>query len=596
MAVSRIFDLLDNYDNFPDVKIAFAEKLDGKWERYSPQQYKETSIHFAIGLLALGVKKGDKIASISINCPQWNFIDMGIALIGAIHVPLYPSFSDKELKYVLSHAEPVLLLVSDSQIFEPVKSAISDVLTLKNIYTFMEVTGLKNWEIIIKLGESEKELYFNKLQSVMKEIKPDDLATIIYTSGTTGISKGVMLSHDNLITNAIAVARRQHLKTGAEILSFLPLCHVYERMINYQYQYLGISLYYAENMNMIADNLKELKLDGFTAVPRIFEKIYEKLVIEGRKLSWFPRQIFFRALNLALEYKINGNTFFYNIQHKLFDKLVYSKWRNALGGKISCAGVGGAACRPNLIRLFWAAGIPVYEGYGLTETSPIISVNYGKPESSHLNKTLKIGSTGKILENVKVKIGDDGEILVKGPNVMKGYYKDTEKSKSVFDENGWFRTGDIGLIDNEGFLVITGRKKDLFKTSWGKYIAPQYIEYIFRKSFLIGHIMVIGENRKFTSAVISPDFQHLYDWCRQHNINYENNIDLINIPRILALYSKEISIINKTLGRSERIKTFRLVSELWSPETGELTPTQKLKRKNIFEKYSDLIEKMYSQI
>lgn len=593
MGITRIFDLLDNYDNYPEVKIAFSDKRKGRWINISPEEYKLKSTFFAYGLLALGIKKGDKIATVINNCPEWNIIDMGISLVGAVHVPIYPSFSEKEFEYVLDHSESKIFIVEDDQIYEVFKNVLIKFDSSIKKFSIKEIQEINSWETITELGYKSKLLLGDKLEQIKIRILPDDLATIIYTSGTTGLSKGVMLSHNNLISNVIAVAGRQHLKSGSKILSFLPLCHVYERMVNYQYQFLGISIFYGENMNKIAENLKELKLDGFTAVPRVFEKIYEKIIIKAEELPQLSRKIFFNAISFALNYKIGYNSIWYKIGHKFYDFMVFSKWRKAIGGKIRCAGVGGASCRPGLIQLFWAAGIPVYEGYGLTETSPIIAVNYGIPESKDLFKTIKIGTTGKILDNVKVKISSDGEILCKGPGVMKAYFKDPLRTNSVFDEEGWFCTGDIGTVDRENFLTITGRKKDLFKTSWGKYVAPQHMEDIFRGSMFIDQILVVGENRKYPSAIISPDFRHLKYWCKRQNINVVHNSDLINITRVIARYRKEISIINKNFGKAERIKGFRLVCCKWSTETGELSPTQKLRRNFILEKYHDLIEEIY---
>lgn len=594
MSVTRIFDLLDNYDNYPDLKIAFADKRKAKWVNVSPEEYNKKSTLFAYGLLALGVKKGDKIATVINNCPEWNIIDMGISLAGGVHVPVYPTFSEKEFEYVLKHSESKILIVADYKLYKVFENVIGNVESLIKILSVKDLKEADSWETIIELGQNSEQLLADKLEQIKVEINPDDLATIIYTSGTTGLSKGVMLSHKNIISNVIAVANRQHLKSGSRILSFLPLCHVYERMVNYQYQFLGASIYYGESMNKIAENLKELKVDGFTAVPRVFEKIYEKILARGEELPPLSKRIFFNSISFASKYKIGNKSIWYKIGQKYYDILVYSKWRKAIGGKVRCAGVGGASCRPGLLRLFWAAKIPVYEGYGLTETSPIIAVNYGIPESGDLYKTTKIGTTGKVLDGVNVKISDDGEILCKGPGVMKAYFKDPDRTSSSFDEEGWFYTGDIGAVDSENFLTITGRKKDLFKTSWGKYVAPQYMEDIFRESMFIDQILVMGENRKFPSAIISPDFRHLKYWCKRQNINAISNSELIIFPRVIARYRKEISIINKNFGKAERIKGFRLVSDIWSTETGELSPTHKLRRNLILQKYNNKVEDIYS--
>ena len=488
MTVTRIFDLLDNFDSYPDTNCSFSDKREGSWVNLSPKEYKKQSLFFASGLISFGITKGDKIATVINNCSEWNIIDMGISLVGAVHVPLYPSFSDKEFEYILKHSEAKILIIGEYQLFEPLENIIRNIKQFCDVYSIENINGAENWKIIIDLGKKSEKLHEQTLKQLKLEINADDLATIIYTSGTTGISKGVMLSHNNLISNALAVASRQHLESGSRILSFLPLCHVYERMVNYQYQFLGISIIYGEGMNKIAENLKETRVDGFTAVPRVFEKIYEKILIKGEELHPILRGIFFGALSHAMKFELGNNSVWFKIVQKFYDILVYSKWRKAIGGKIRVAGVGGASCRSDLLRLFWTAKIPVYEGYGLTETSPIITVNYGIPESGNLFKTLKLGSTGKVLNNVEVKLSNEGEILCKGPGVMKGYFKDSIGTDTVFDKEGWFYTGDIGSFDSEGFLSVTGRKKDLFKTSWGKYVAPQHMEDVFRASLFIDQI------------------------------------------------------------------------------------------------------------
>jgi long-chain acyl-CoA synthetase len=424
-----------------------------------------------------------------------------------------------------------------------------------------------------------------------KSVKPDDIASIIYTSGTTGLSKGVMLTHHNFLSNVVATSPRLPLIAGDITLSFLPLCHVLERMVNYIFQYTGMTIYYAESMATIGDNIRELKVHAFCAVPRVLETVYNKIIAKGKDLSGIKKHLFFWAVNLGLRYEFNGkNGFFYSIQLKIARKLIFSKWLEALGGEMKLIVSGGAALQPRLARVFWAAGIPVLEGYGLTETSPVISVNhFQKPNS------VRFGSVGPILENVQIVIAEDGEILMKGPNLMKGYYKDPELTAEAIDENGWFHTGDIGLIDKDKFLVITDRKKEIFKMSSGKYIAPQVIENKVKESFFIEQAMIVGENEKFVSALISPNFSFLHDWCSRHKIHFENNQALISMPEVISRYQKEINVINKQLGDFEQIKRFRLVEEQWGSQTGELSPTLKLRRKILYDRYQSVLEEIFGK-
>jgi long-chain acyl-CoA synthetase len=508
--------------------------------------------------------------------------------VGIVHVPLYPTISLDEYKYILTHSDVKAVIISDKQLYAKLEKLIGTIPAITKVYIFNEVEGVANWNEIIALGEQNEAHFKTRFNEIKDTIKPEDLATIIYTSGTTGTAKGVMLSHRNLVTNFISTSKIQPLKYGHKVLSFLPLCHTYERMMNYHYQYLGISIYYAENMGTIAADLTEIKADGFTAVPRVLEKIYGKIVAQGKDLPWLKKEIFQWALKLGSRYELNGqNGKFYELKLKIADKLVFSKWRAAIGGRIQVVVSGGAALQPLLSRIFWAADIKVVEGYGLTETSPVIAVGYP------FWPKIKFGTVGPILEGVEVKFDEEGEILVKGPNVMMGYYKDPEYTKQVFDEEGWFHTGDIGMMVDGEFLKITDRKKEIFKLSSGKYVAPQLIENKFKESIFIEQIMVVGENEKFASALISPNFNYLHFWASKYKIHYRDNEELIKKTLVIERIQREVDLVNKELGDHEKIKRFRLVCEEWSPQSGELSPTLKLRRNIIYKKYDHILREIF---
>ncbi|MDD3665207.1 MAG: long-chain fatty acid--CoA ligase, partial [Bacteroidales bacterium] len=587
MSVTRTFYLLERYrDQFikPDV---LAAKKDGEWIKYSTQDYIDFSWWFASGLLELGYNKGDKIITVSNNRPEWNFVDMGMALVGVVHVPVYPTIGPDEYLHILEHSDARSIIISDRLLLNKIRPVLENVKTLEAVYTFNNLEAETNWSEIVESGRINFKKNKPIIEDISGNIRPEDIVTLIYTSGTTGTPKGVMLSHQNLVTNFIATSKVQPLDHRHKVLSFLPLCHVYERMMNYHFQYRGISIYYAENLGTVSNNLKEIKADGFNSVPRLLEKVYDKIVATGKDLPGIKKRIFFWALNLGLRYELSGRSFWYDWQRSLADKLVYKKWREALGGEIKIIVSGGSALQPRLARLFWAAGMRVMEGYGLTETAPVIAVSW--PDYPNL----KFGTVGPVLEGVEVKFDDDGEILVKGPNVMKGYYKDPEATSNVIDEDGWFHTGDVGYLDEGKFLKITDRKKEMFKLSAGKYIAPQSIENKFKESIFIEQIMVVGENEKFASALISPNFNHLHFWASKHKIHYRDNEELINLPEVLKRMSLEVEKVNKTLGSHEQIKRFRMVCEEWSPQTGGLSPTLKLKRNVISRKYHHILEEIY---
>ncbi|MEA3317388.1 MAG: long-chain fatty acid--CoA ligase [Bacteroidota bacterium] len=590
MEITRTFDLLKLYKEKHIKDDVLAGKKNGEWIKYSSKDYINYSNLISYGLLALGFKKGDKIATISNNQPEWNFVDMGLAQIGIIHVPIYPTISTEDYKYILKHSDVKAIFISNKLILNKIESVAKKQNSIKKIYSFEEINGIDNWKDVLKAGEENKDKYENQVKEIKAEISKDDLVSIIYTSGTTGNSKGVMLSHNNLISNAIACSNVNDRGFNHRTLSFLPLSHVYERMMNYNFQYTGVSIYYAENLGTISRDLKDVKPHIFNTVPRLLEKVYDGIIGKGRNLPRIKRIIFFWAVKLGLRYRLqNKHRYFYNFKLQIARKLIFSKWQEALGNKDMIIVSGGAALQKRLERIFWAAGIPVFQGYGLTETSPVIAVNNQK------SYIVKFGTVGKLLKDVNVKINHDGEILSKGPNTMLGYYKEPKLTAEIIDKDGWLHTGDIGEIDKEGFLTITDRKKEMFKTSAGKYIAPQVIENKIKESFFIEQAMVIGENEKFASALLSPNFEFLHDWCSKHKIQYHDNKELINVPEVVSRFQKEVTNINKQLGDTERINRFRLVCEEWSPQTGELSPTQKLKRNVVLNKYEHIIAEIYQR-
>ncbi len=589
MEITRTFELLDRYKElFSHKTDALAGKQNGEWIRYSAKEYIQNANWVSYGLLALGFKKGDKIATISNNRPEWNFMDLGMARIGIIHVPIYPTIGSEEYDYILKHSQVKAVIFSTQLIWNKIKTIVEKQKSIEKIFSFNEIEGISSWKEIVNEGKKNETKFLEQVNEIKAGIDTHDMVTLIYTSGTTGNPKGVMLSHNNLITNFISTSKAHGLGHEHRTLSFLPLCHVYERMMNYHFQYKGISIYYAENLGTITTDIKEVKPHIFNTVPRLLEKVYDGIIGKGKNLPYLQKQVFFWAVNLGLKYKINRkNRPFYNPQLKIARKLVFNKWKEALGGEDMLIVSGGAALQERLAKIFWAAGMPVLEGYGLTETSPVIAVNHYTPLKC------KFGTVGPVLENVEVKIAEDGEILCKGPNIMLGYYKEPELTKEAIDNEGYFHTGDIGMLDDEGYLKITDRKKEMFKTSGGKYVAPQVVENKLKESFFIDQLMVIGENEKFASALISPNFKFLHDWCSIHKVQYRDNKELVHLPEVTARYQKEINKYNQELGETEKIKRFRLVCEEWSPQTGELSPTQKLKRNVVYEKYKDIIAEIY---
>jgi long-chain acyl-CoA synthetase len=586
MEVTRLFDLLPFYkNNFKPKDDVLAGKEGGKWVKYSIDQYIEAATNISYGLLYLGIKPGDKIATISNNRPEWNFLDMGILQIGAVHVPIYPTISESDYKYILTHAEVKFVFISGKEIMRKIEHILPEIPAIQGVFTIKPIDEVRLLDELIELGRSNPQP--EKVAALKAGITPNDLATLIYTSGTTGFPKGVMLTHQNILSNVMGVRHIFPVDESCKGLSYLPLCHVYERMDNYTYHYLGMSVYYAENMGTIADNIREVRPEIFTTVPRLLEKVYDKIIAKGSQLKGFKKALFFWAASLANRYELEGKGWLYLAQLRLADKLVFTKWREALGGRVRVIVSGGAALQPRLAKIFTAAGIPILEGYGLTETSPVIAINT-------LEKGGRMfGTVGKPLSNVEVRIAADGEILARGSNIMMGYYKESEMTSQAIEPDGWFHTGDVGKLEPEGHLRITGRKKEIFKTSLGKYISPQLLENKFKESPFIDGIIIFGENQKYAAALVVPDFVHLRSWCEHKGIEFSSDKEMIKNPLIKKRFRKEINHFNKFFGNTEQIQNFELIDHELSIETGELTANLKLKRSYILDKYREEIERLF---
>ncbi len=586
MEVTRIFDLPPRYKNkFKPKDDAVAGKEDGEWKKYSIDHYIETANNISYAFLKLGVKKGDKIATITQNRPEWNFLDTGILQIGAVHVPIYPTISESDYKYILKHAEVKFVFVAGKELLAKIEHILPDIPSIEGVYTFKKMEKVKHLQELIDLGKDNPAQ--EKVKEINPTIQPDDVATLIYTSGTTGNPKGVMLTHNNIISQVLALYHIFPIDETCKCISYLPVSHVYERTNLYIFQYLGLSIYYAENMGTIADNLKEIKPEILTTVPRLLEKVYDKIIAKGRKLTGVKKSLFFWAVDLGLNYEETGKSRFYKIQLKLANKLIFNKWREGLGNNMRVIVSGGAALQPRLAKVFTAGQIEILEGYGLTETSPVIAVNTFEPGGR------KFGTVGKPLKNVDVKIAEDDEILCKGPSVMKGYFKEPEMTKEAIDENGWFHTGDLGRLEPEEHLTITGRKKAIFKTAMGKYISPEHIENKIVESPFVDAAFVVGENQKFAAALIVPDIAHLKSWCAVKGISYSSNSEMINHEEVKKRFKKEVNEINKDFGAYEQIKKYMLMEEEWTIQTRELTANLKLRRKFICEKYKEVIEDLF---
>lgn len=586
--ISRLFDFPyfqeENY-SIPD---SLVTKYNGEWKKTSTKEYIEKANAISRALLRLGIRKNDKIAIISSNNrTEWHIMDIGILQIGAQNVPIYPTISEEDYQYVLDHSEASYCFVSDSEVLQKVNLIKQNVPNLIEVYSFDQIENCKNWNELLILGIDNSNQ--PEVEERKNQVETNDLATIIYTSGTTGRPKGVMLSHQNIVSNVLGSAPRIPFEAGkSRAMSFLPICHIFERMVVYLYQYYGVAIYFGESIDKIGENIKEVKPTVITAVPRLVEKVYDKIFAKGVELKGIKRKLFFWAINLGFKYEPYGrNGWWYELQLSVARKLIFSKWKEGLGGNLDLLVSGSAALQPRLARIFAAAQMPVVEGYGLTETSPVIAVNDMR------NNGFKVGTVGKIIDNVEVKIAEDGEILCKGPNIMLGYYKDQELTNNVIIDD-FFHTGDIGEIDAEGFLKITDRKKEMFKTSGGKYISPQILENAMKQSRFIEQIMVIGDGQKMPAAFIQPNFSFTKEWARLHNVKTgESNDEIIKNPQVIARFHEELNRINEKFGSWEKIKRFELTPDVWSIESGHLTPTLKLKRKVIREIYQNLYDKIY---
>ncbi len=589
ITITRLFDFpYYQKENF-NISDSLVTKQGGEWIKTSTEEYISKANAISRALLRIGVQKNDKIAIISTNNrTEWNVMDIGILQTGAQTIPIYPTISEEDYEYILNHSESIYCFVSDEEVLKKVNAIKKNVSSLKEVYSFNSIEGCKNWTELLELGKDESNQ--SDVENCKNKVKPGDLATIIYTSGTTGKPKGVMLSHKNIVSNVISSAPRIPFEKGnSRALSFLPVCHIFERMILYLYQYYGVSIYFGESIEKISDNIKEVQPNVMSAVPRLLEKVYDSIYAKGTQLTGIKKKLFFWAIELGLRYEPYGaNGWWYEFQLKIARKLIFSKWKEGLGGNLDLMVSGSAALQPRLARVFAAAQIPVMEGYGLTETSPVITVNDMR------NFGFKVGTVGKVIEGVKIKIAKDGEILCKGPNVMMGYYKNEELTAEVMSKN-YFHTGDIGEIDAEGFLKITDRKKEMFKTSGGKYIAPQIIENTMKQSRFIEQIMVVGEGQKMPGAIIQPSFDFIKEWAKMHQISIGNsNEEIVTNEKVIERIQEEVDKLNEKFGNWEKIKRFELTPDVWSIDGGHLTPTLKLKRKIVMEKYSDLFQKIYN--
>jgi long-chain acyl-CoA synthetase len=583
--LNRLFDVpYHQLKNFPQEHM-FNTKVNGEWQALSTKDFLDRSMRLSKALIHLGISSGDRVAVASTNRYEWNILDIAVQQVGAVLVPLYPTISAKDYAYILNDCSAAYMFVGNQEIADKIKEVKPQLTTLKEVYAFDELNEVRSWNTLFELTHEVSELM---VQERMDQVKPEDLLTIIYTSGTTGNPKGVMLSHQNVLSNVLACEEPIPADQSSKVLSFLPVCHIYERMLHYLYMYIGASIYFAESMETIGDNIREVKPDVFSAVPRLIEKVYDKIIAKGEDLTGVKKKLFFWAVGLAEEYEQTGKGSWYYLKLGIARKLIFKKWQEALGGNVRAIASGSAALQPRLSRIFLAAGIPILEGYGMTETSPVISVN-------SFQRGIRFGSVGALIDDVEVMIASDGEILVKGPNVMMGYYNNEDATKEVFDADGWLKTGDIGEFIEGKFLKITDRKKEIFKTSGGKYIVPQAIENSLKESRFIEQAMVIGENQKFPAAFIVPDYAFLRAWAKRHELSFEgqSNEQIIADPTVFKRIFEEVEKVNANLGNWEQLKKIKLLPDLFSIEGNELTPTLKLKRKVILEKYSQAYHEIF---
>jgi len=580
VTITRVFDLLQyNLEKFPKEEF-ISGKVNGEWKKYSTKVFCETVDLLSKGLVAKGLGKGSRIAVMSANRPEWNISDFAIMQIGAYQIPLYPTLAEHDLKFIIENAEVSFIFVADKDLYAKAKSVCDSMQSDIAIYTFNKVEGASHWEELVEEGRKQEPV---DLDQYREAVGPEDILTLIYTSGTTGTPKGVMLTHDNLVKNFENSAVLLPEGIG-KALSFLPLSHVFERMVVYLYLYCNTAVYYAESMDTIVADIQFVKPNVFSTVPRLLEKVYDKIMEKGKALTGIKRGIFFWSLSLGENYNFDKG-WFYNLKLGLARKLVFKKWQEALGGEIVVIISGGAALNPRLARMFWAADMPVFEGYGLTETSPVITVN-------HFGNTM-FGTVGPVIKGVEIKIAEDGEVLTRGHNIMKGYYERPDQTAETIDAEGWFHTGDIGEIVNGRFLKITDRKKEIFKTAGGKYVAPQMLENKFKESPLVEQVMVLGENRKFPAALIVPAFEALKGWCGKKGIAYTTNEEMVHHEQVIQKYEQIVEASCKDFGKWEQVKRFALLAKEWSIQGGELTPKLSLKRKVIMEMNKDIIEKIY---
>ncbi|MEY5000198.1 MAG: hypothetical protein RLZZ211_234 [Bacteroidota bacterium] len=586
LTIDRLFDVprhqLKNYPN-PNM---FVTKTKGIWVPLSTSDFLDAAMNVSRGLISLGVAAGDRVAVASSNRFEWNILDIAVQQVGAILVPLYPNISESDYRFILNDAGVEICVVSNQELVDKISSVRNDVPSLKHLFAFDQLSNCPHWsEIEAVKGQTEIEV----VEQRMREVKSGDLVTIIYTSGTTGNPKGVMLSHANILATVSSCIEPIPADKNSKVLSFLPVCHIYERMLHYLYMYIGCSIHFAESMDTIGENIKEVKPDVFSAVPRLIEKVFDKIMAKGEDLKGIKRSLFFWAVDVAEEYDVVGKSTFYKMKLSIARKLIFSKWQEALGGNVKAIASGSAALQPRLARIFLAADIPILEGYGLTETSPVVTVN-------NFVTGIRIGTVGPLVENVQVKIAPDGEILVKGPNVMMGYYKNQEATNEVFDADGWFCTGDIGTFQEGKFLKITDRKKEIFKTSGGKYIVPQAMENRLKESRFIEQAMVIGEGEKFPAVFIVPNMAFVKEWAQRHNLDYSSlsNEEIVAHQALIDRINKEVAQINLEYGSWEQLKKVKLLPREFTIEGGELTPTLKFKRKKILEKYQAQYQEIYS--
>lgn len=584
--ITRLFDIpYYQLENFPNDNM-FVTKTAGIWIPMSTTVFLAKANEMSLALLALGVQKGERVALISTNRVEWNIMDIALQQIGAIVVPLYPTISSEDYKYIFNDAQMRFAFVGNAEILARISAVKAEIPTLETIYSFDNLPDALYYLDLIPNG---KMLDIKLVNEIKTTIKNDDLATIIYTSGTTGNPKGVMLSHNNLLSNVLATEPIIPASIKSPVLTFLPICHVYERMLHYLYMRVGASIHFAESMDTIGDNIREVKPEVFSAVPRLIEKVFDRIMAKGEELKGIKRTLFFWAVKLAESYDFEGKSYWYQMQLFVARKLIFSKWKAALGGNVRAIASGSAALQPRLARIFFAAQIPILEGYGLTETSPVVSVNC-------LKNGVKFGTVGLLIAGVRIKIADDGEILVKGPNVMLGYYNNQAATDEVMDEDGWFKTGDIGELEKGTFLKITDRKKEIFKTSGGKYIIPQVMENKFKESRFIEQVMIVGESQKFPAALIVPNIHFIKEWAERKAIDLSSasNVAIVSHPKVVARIEREINTLNTGFGNWEQVKRFALLPNEFSINSGELTPTLKLKRKFITQKYQEIIAGFYS--